>query len=219
VHERQYDLAGGAFRISLSGAPVKLLSYIQKNFAAALGRPRREMGAGRIMGCNAWNHPAGCNCGWGGVYHGPVATADRQSLPLSIARDVWRSFSNPNARCVRPGSSTTSQSKAGACSSITRADLGRSTAARASRRGAGPTTSSSFWGEPPFKSRAIRPAGSAKDGFPSLGSRESTAAHPGGSKTASRARSSWGASYRASRPERVSKMGLAATAPPCRAPS
>lgn len=51
------------------------------------------------MGCNAWNHPPGCNCGWGGVNYGRAATPTRESLSRSTARQIWRSFVNPNARC------------------------------------------------------------------------------------------------------------------------
>lgn len=51
------------------------------------------------MGCNAWNHPSGCTCGWGGVNYGHAAKPVRESLSRSAARDVWRSFVNPNARC------------------------------------------------------------------------------------------------------------------------
>ena len=51
------------------------------------------------MGCNAWNHPSGCTCGWGGVYYGRATTPALQSLSRSTARQVWRSFVNPNARC------------------------------------------------------------------------------------------------------------------------
>lgn len=51
------------------------------------------------MGCNAWNHPPGCNCGWGGATGG----GGRHSLPLN----VWtsrrycdlESYLNPNATC------------------------------------------------------------------------------------------------------------------------
>jgi hypothetical protein len=50
------------------------------------------------MGCNAWNH-VNCNCGWGGSNYGRARTPARDSLSLSAAREVWRSFVNPNARC------------------------------------------------------------------------------------------------------------------------
>lgn len=52
------------------------------------------------MGCNAYNHPSDCNCGWGG---------DTSWMPRSIVADgtIWRSdrqptsdsFINPNALC------------------------------------------------------------------------------------------------------------------------
>lgn len=51
------------------------------------------------MGCNAWNHPRGCTCGWGGVNYGHAATPAREGLSRSTARQTWRSFVNPNARC------------------------------------------------------------------------------------------------------------------------
>jgi hypothetical protein len=51
------------------------------------------------MGCNAWNHPAGCACGWGGVNYGHAATPAQESLSRATARLIWRSFVSPNARC------------------------------------------------------------------------------------------------------------------------
>lgn len=50
------------------------------------------------MGCNAWNH-VGCNCGWGGSNYGRATTPARETLSRSAAREIWRSFVNPNARC------------------------------------------------------------------------------------------------------------------------
>ena len=46
------------------------------------------------MGCNAFNHPLDCNCGWGGVHYEP-------SNP-EYGPDYWKnesSHTNPNARC------------------------------------------------------------------------------------------------------------------------
>ena len=45
------------------------------------------------LACNAWNHSATCNCGWGGVSYG----FDTETTPLPCIREV--SFLNPNARC------------------------------------------------------------------------------------------------------------------------
>lgn len=49
------------------------------------------------MACNAWNHSATCNCGWGGVSYGFVA----ETTPPPDRREV--SFLNPNARCPACG--------------------------------------------------------------------------------------------------------------------
>ena len=43
--------------------------------------------------CNAWNHPAGCNCGWGGVWYARGVTSPA-ALRVSL-----ESFVNPHARC------------------------------------------------------------------------------------------------------------------------
>ena len=43
--------------------------------------------------CNAWNHPASCNCGWGGVGYG------RASVQPKRLRATLNSFVNPHARC------------------------------------------------------------------------------------------------------------------------
>lgn len=51
------------------------------------------------MGCNAWNHPPGCTCGWGRVNYGRAAPPVREGPSPSTARRIWRSFVNPNARC------------------------------------------------------------------------------------------------------------------------
>lgn len=48
------------------------------------------------MGCNGWKHRHGCDCGWGGVNYGRAATPAREP---SLSTAVWRSFTNPNARC------------------------------------------------------------------------------------------------------------------------
>jgi len=50
------------------------------------------------MGCNAWNHPADCACGWGGMFYG--------SGYRDGADDSWHwqrsdSYTTPNARCPR----------------------------------------------------------------------------------------------------------------------
>lgn len=49
------------------------------------------------MGCNAYNHRPGCDCGWGGVFYG---------LGLSTGASHWArndSYTNPNTRCPRCG--------------------------------------------------------------------------------------------------------------------
>lgn len=67
------------------------------------------------MGCNAWNHPKNCSCGWGGTWHGntpygggrdgaprkPVEQSYPPALPLSMrsASLDLRSLTVPNARC------------------------------------------------------------------------------------------------------------------------
>lgn len=69
------------------------------------------------MGCNAWNHPPGCNCGWGGENYGnypttPLPTADdwkRENARSSLDRLNVRSYSTcyvvPNAKCPVCGQS------------------------------------------------------------------------------------------------------------------
>lgn len=52
--------------------------------------------------CNAWNHPPGCTCGWGGVYYAHAhsaghATSQCPSWYLGYTR--YSSYVNPNARC------------------------------------------------------------------------------------------------------------------------
>lgn len=60
------------------------------------------------MGCNAWNHPASCNCGWGGDTGGrgglsawtvPTMPAADGSLWSAGRRPAIESFVNPNAHC------------------------------------------------------------------------------------------------------------------------
>ena len=49
------------------------------------------------MGCNAYNHRSGCDCGWGGAFYG---------LGLSSGVSYWgrnENYTNPNARCPRCG--------------------------------------------------------------------------------------------------------------------
>jgi hypothetical protein len=43
------------------------------------------------LSCNAWNHPPGCDCGWGGASYG-------FSSPALVAPRLV-SFTNPNAHC------------------------------------------------------------------------------------------------------------------------
>jgi len=59
------------------------------------------------MGCNAWNHPPDCDCGWGGATHwgdfSPLTTVSTAMLSKPIPADgkLWRTSrsSNPNAYC------------------------------------------------------------------------------------------------------------------------
>ena len=49
------------------------------------------------MGCNAYNHRPGCDCGWGGIFYG---------LGLSTGVSYWgrnESYTNPNAHCPQCG--------------------------------------------------------------------------------------------------------------------
>lgn len=50
------------------------------------------------MGCNAWNHPADCNCGWGGDTGGGGGYSVARS-PGSNLQALGQDFMNPNARC------------------------------------------------------------------------------------------------------------------------
>ena len=61
--------------------------------------------------CNAWNHPPGCTCGWGGDGHLGSRAGAYQPLPASPSyrfnphyRTV-SSFTNPNAHCPVCGAS------------------------------------------------------------------------------------------------------------------
>lgn len=58
------------------------------------------------MGCNAWNHPPDCNCGWGGVWYG--STGDRTKSAYYVpstyytlrgGESRYESYVNPNAIC------------------------------------------------------------------------------------------------------------------------
>lgn len=63
--------------------------------------------------CNAWNHPPGCNCGWGGVWYGSYGSNasenswlfDRSPPPRKLGFQVGTrsslsgGYTNPNARC------------------------------------------------------------------------------------------------------------------------
>jgi hypothetical protein len=64
------------------------------------------------MGCNAWNHASGCNCGWGGQWHGTYhgrnisQTVNDNKINEFYAaywtydrRTSYESYVNPNARC------------------------------------------------------------------------------------------------------------------------
>jgi hypothetical protein len=59
--------------------------------------------------CNAWNHPPGCTCGWGGVGHlGRRASGHNHASASATSGQYWwvppirhayESFVNPNASC------------------------------------------------------------------------------------------------------------------------
>ncbi len=63
------------------------------------------------MGCNAWNHPPSCNCGWGGVNYGsnspnPLPNTDnwkrdaaRRTLEKLNVRSYSTCYVAPNAAC------------------------------------------------------------------------------------------------------------------------
>lgn len=65
------------------------------------------------MGCNAWNHPPGCNCGWGGDTGGGGWQGGSHGAASSVRHVpsadglIWKSdrqpshnsFVNPNAKC------------------------------------------------------------------------------------------------------------------------
>lgn len=62
------------------------------------------------MGCNAWNHPANCQCGWGGdtggggLRSGPASVVRHLKIPDGLewsrtGAPQLASFVNPNARC------------------------------------------------------------------------------------------------------------------------
>lgn len=69
-----------------------------------------QTGADSQMGCNAWNHPPSCNCGWGGDTGGggkPPSRPASLSFTPSTAFGGWggyesgrfESYAIPNARC------------------------------------------------------------------------------------------------------------------------
>lgn len=49
------------------------------------------------MGCNAWNHPAGCDCGWGGDTGGSEAVGGISAS--QVVSDGLTEFVRPNATC------------------------------------------------------------------------------------------------------------------------
>ena len=52
------------------------------------------------MGCNAWNHPPECSCGWGGEFGAARSTKNALHWPT-----VQGSYLNPNALCKKCGAS------------------------------------------------------------------------------------------------------------------
>lgn len=68
------------------------------------------------MGCNGWNHPLNCNCGWGGDTGGGYGPSGSVSAPAKrrivdgynwseTSRVVYESFTIPNAACPVCGAS------------------------------------------------------------------------------------------------------------------
>jgi len=68
------------------------------------------------MGCNAWNHPLNCNCGWGGDTGGGYGQTGSVSAPAKRSivdggdwsgksRAVYETFTIPNAACPVCGAS------------------------------------------------------------------------------------------------------------------
>lgn len=54
------------------------------------------------MGCNGWNHPPGCDCGWGGQYHGDYGGFSHTPTPKVQTTPSWSlaQFSiTRNAQC------------------------------------------------------------------------------------------------------------------------
>jgi hypothetical protein len=63
----------------------------------------------QYMGCNAWNHPSNCKCGWGGEWHGNHVSekVNYNSWPPAkkiAPRADYRSLTIPNAQCPVCGS-------------------------------------------------------------------------------------------------------------------
>lgn len=61
------------------------------------------------MGCNAWNHPPNCTCGWGGEGHlgGRTSSTGNRSYACSLGGNALSavSFVDPNAICPVCGAS------------------------------------------------------------------------------------------------------------------
>ena len=59
--------------------------------------------------CNAWNHPPGCTCGWGGDGHlggGGNWASQPESFHVAVSHfSIASSYTNPNARCPVCGES------------------------------------------------------------------------------------------------------------------
>lgn len=52
------------------------------------------------MACNAWNHPAHCDCGWGGMNHG--GSRSRPTTSPFVVSGVWTGTSNQSKSVTRP---------------------------------------------------------------------------------------------------------------------
>ncbi len=59
------------------------------------------------MGCNAWNHPKNCNCGWGGQGYGRSHAPYKETSYSNylIENTVFSSFTIPNLQCHYCGAS------------------------------------------------------------------------------------------------------------------
>lgn len=58
------------------------------------------------MGCNAWNHSANCDCGWGGGNNSSPPVNYASGISWSLHSNLnYSSYTNPNAKCPVCGAS------------------------------------------------------------------------------------------------------------------